>query len=107
MVNLQRVADRLSEEKDRVRDVIRTEFADKLAELERDVEALRSQLSSSKTLHRDEVSRLQRSKDEELDAIHKRVQEAIAKKVCFDTWLQTESFMTHITRPALAAPPPG
>ena len=68
-----------------MRDVIRTEFADRLAAEERELVALRAELGSSKSQHRDEVARLQRDKDEELDAIHRRVQEAIGKKASYGT----------------------
>ena len=80
MTEMRSITDRLTREKDRMRDVVRTEFAEKLASLEHDVETARAQLSEARAEHRSELSHLQRGKDEELDAIHTRVQEAIAKK---------------------------
>ncbi len=71
---------RLQMERDRVTEVVRAEFADHIALLERDLEAARRDHALAKASHRDELARIQAAKDAELDELHTRVRQTVTKK---------------------------
>ena len=74
------VATRLSQERENVTDIVRQEFEQALATAQHDSETLRKTLSDDHATHRAAVAALQAAKDQELDALHQRVQGAIAMK---------------------------
>lgn len=74
------VSSRLQRERDRMSDVIRLEFAERLAELEKEVESSRHQLREEKTARRDELQALEARKEAEVDELHAKVKRALEKK---------------------------
>ena len=76
----QAVSSRLQRERDRMSDVIRLEFAERLAELEKEVETARQELREEKTARRSEVQELEARKEAEVDELHGKVKRALAKK---------------------------
>lgn len=76
----QAVSSRLQRERDRMSDVIRLEFAERLAELEKEVESSRHQLREEKTARRDELQSLEARKEAEVDELHAKVKRALEKK---------------------------
>ncbi|KAL9956558.1 hypothetical protein ACROYT_G038050 [Oculina patagonica] len=77
---IDKVAKRLQEERGKVADIIRQEFADRLVTTDEDNKRLKTELSEMKARHRLEIERVTREKEQEMDEVHKRVKQAIAKK---------------------------
>ena len=67
-------------ERNKVADVIRVEFAEKLATTEAEIAQLRRELADTRSGHRGQLTEIQNAKDRELDVLHERVQTTIAKK---------------------------
>lgn len=80
MEDIDKVAKRLQEERGKVADIIRQEFADRLVTTDEDNKRLKTELSEMKARHRLEIERITREKEQEMDEVHKRVKQAIAKK---------------------------
>ncbi|KAK2557238.1 Centrosomal protein of 131 kDa [Acropora cervicornis] len=80
MEDIDKVAKRLQEERGKVADIIRQEFADRLVTTDEDNKRLKTELSELKARHRLEIERITREKEQEMDEVHKRVKQAIAKK---------------------------
>jgi len=80
LLDLQKLTERLQEERGKVTDIIRQEFADRLVALEEESKRLRTELSEEKARHRYDVDRVNKDKENELDEVHKRVKQAISKK---------------------------
>jgi 5-azacytidine-induced protein 1 len=74
------VGNRLSSERDRVTDIVRSEFSEKLASREAEVERARTELQTIKDKSYREVTELRNAKDLEFDRLHARVEAAVAKK---------------------------
>ena len=71
--------EKLNEERDHVSDVIRQEFADRIVAIEEENKRVKTEMSEMKARHRIELERvkadvevMQRSKDEEMEEVHKR-----------------------------------
>ncbi|KAJ7372675.1 hypothetical protein OS493_017948 [Desmophyllum pertusum] len=77
---IDKVAKRLQEERGKVADIIRQEFADRLVTTDEDNKRLKTEQSEMKARHRLEIERVTREKEHEMDEVHKRVKQAIAKK---------------------------
>lgn len=74
------VSAKLTAERDRLTEVIRSEFAERLATQEAELERARLAVQTQKDAAYREVTELRREKDTELDRLHERVEAAIAKK---------------------------
>ncbi|PFX32011.1 centrosomal protein of 131 kDa-like [Stylophora pistillata] len=77
---IDKVAKRLQEERGKVADIIRQEFADRLVTTDEDNKRLKTEVSEMKARHRLEIDRVTREKEQEMEEVHKRVRQAIAKK---------------------------
>lgn len=77
---IDKVAKRLQEERGKVADIIRQEFADRLVTTDEDNKRLKTEVSEMKARHRLEIERVTREKEQEMEEVHKRVRQAIAKK---------------------------
>ncbi|XP_048575628.1 centrosomal protein of 131 kDa isoform X2 [Nematostella vectensis] len=71
---------RLQEERGKVADIIRQEFADRLVTTDEDNKRLKTELSEMRARHRLELERITREKEEEMEQVHTRVKQAISKK---------------------------
>ncbi|XP_073245130.1 centrosomal protein of 131 kDa-like isoform X1 [Porites lutea] len=80
MEDIDKVTKRLQEERGKVADIIRQEFADRLVTTDEDNKRLKTELSEMKARHRLEIERVTREKEQEMEEVHKRVKQAIAKK---------------------------
>jgi len=72
--------DKLMQERERVSDVIREEFADRIVKAERDLERTRADKAEAEARHRNEYNDLKRSREEELAALNERVQRAVKQR---------------------------
>ncbi|XP_033095899.1 centrosomal protein of 131 kDa-like [Anneissia japonica] len=77
---LQQECDILSKERKNVQEVIRQEFADRLVATEEENRRLKNEMSEMRARHKLEIERIEKSKEEELEEVHKRVKQAIVKK---------------------------
>ncbi|XP_053392932.1 centrosomal protein of 131 kDa-like [Mercenaria mercenaria] len=84
---LQKLTDKMHKERDRVSDIIRQEFADRLVFTDEENKRIKTEISELKARQRieldkakDEIEDIKRQKDEEMDEVHKRVKQAIVKK---------------------------
>ncbi|KAK3610710.1 hypothetical protein CHS0354_028100 [Potamilus streckersoni] len=84
---LQELTDKMHRERDRVSDIIRQEFADRLVATDEENKRIKNEISELKARHRIEVNRakeemeeVKRNKDNEMEEVHKRVKQAIVKK---------------------------
>jgi len=80
LLDNRKLTTRLQEERGKVTDIIRQEFADRLVILEEESKRLRNELSEEKARHKFDVDKVTGAKEEELEEVHKRVKKAIAKK---------------------------
>ncbi|XP_061197331.1 centrosomal protein of 131 kDa-like [Saccostrea echinata] len=85
--NLQELTDKMHRERDRVSDIIRQEFADRLVATDEENKRVKNEMSEMKARHRIELDRckeqiedVRKQKDEEMEEVHKRVKQAIVKK---------------------------
>lgn len=85
--NLQELTDKMHRERDRVSDIIRQEFADRLVTTDEENKRVKNEMSEMKARHRIELDRckeqmedVRKQKDEEMEEVHKRVKQAIVKK---------------------------
>ncbi|KAL5019029.1 hypothetical protein ScPMuIL_004751 [Solemya velum] len=84
---LQKLTDKMHEERNRVSDIIRQEFADRLVTTEEENKRIKTEMSELRARHRIELDRskeqiedIKKQKEEELEEVHKRVKQAIIKK---------------------------
>lgn len=84
---LQKLTDKMHTERNRVSDIIRQEFADRLVFTEEENKRIKTEISELKARQRieldhakEEIEEIKRQKDEEMDEVHKRVKQAIVKK---------------------------
>ncbi|KAL3877372.1 hypothetical protein ACJMK2_035090 [Sinanodonta woodiana] len=84
---LQELTDKMHRERDRVSDIIRQEFADRLVATDEENKRIKNEISELKARHRIELNRakeemeeVKRNKDNEMEEVHKRVKQAIVKK---------------------------
>ena len=66
------VCDRLTKERNNVQEVIRQEFADRLVATEEENKRLKNEMSEMRARHKLELQRIQESKEEEMEEVHKR-----------------------------------
>ncbi|XP_028395235.1 centrosomal protein of 131 kDa-like [Dendronephthya gigantea] len=78
--DLNKLTKQLQEERGQVVDIIRQEFADRLVTTDEDNKRLKIEMSELRAKHRLEVERINNSKEEEMEEVHKRVKQAISKK---------------------------
>ncbi|XP_022092605.1 centrosomal protein of 131 kDa-like [Acanthaster planci] len=78
--DIKKICDRLTTERNNVQDVIRQEFADRLVATEEENKRVKNEMSEMRARHKLELSRIQESKEEEMEEVHKRVKQAIVKK---------------------------
>ncbi|KAK3090467.1 hypothetical protein FSP39_012118 [Pinctada imbricata] len=85
--DLQKLTDKMHRERDRVSDIIRQEFADRLVATEEENKRIKNDMSEMKARHRieldrskDDIEEVKRQKDQELEEVHQRVKQAIVKK---------------------------
>ena len=74
------ITSRLTSERDKVSDIVRVEFSDKLATAEAEVTQLRRTLSEARANHRGATADLQNEKERTLNELHEKVRLAIEKK---------------------------
>lgn len=74
------IASRLTAERDRVSDIVRVEFSDKLASAEAENVQIHKELEEARASHRDATANLQNEKERTLDELHEKVSLAISKK---------------------------
>ncbi|WAQ95629.1 CP131-like protein [Mya arenaria] len=84
---LQKLTDKMHKERDRVSDIIRQEFADRLVFTEEENKRIKNEMSELKARQRieldkakDEIEDIKKMKDDEMEEVHKRVKQAIVKK---------------------------
>lgn len=84
---LQKLTDKMHKERDRVSDIIRQEFADRLVFTDEENKRIKTEISELKARQRieldkakDEIEDIKKQKDEEMEEVHKRVKQAIVKK---------------------------
>ncbi|XP_071128289.1 centrosomal protein of 131 kDa-like [Mytilus edulis] len=87
IASLKKLTDKMHQERDRVSDIIRQEFADRLVTTDEENKRLKNGMSEMKARHRIELDRqkehieeIRKQKDEEMEEVHKRVKDAILKK---------------------------
>lgn len=78
--DVEKVTKRLQEERGKVSDIIRQEFADILVTTEEDNKRLKTDISEMRARHRLEIERITKEKEQEMEEVHKRVKQAISKK---------------------------
>ncbi|KAJ8318528.1 hypothetical protein KUTeg_003619 [Tegillarca granosa] len=85
--DLKKLTDKMHRERDRVSDIIRQEFADRIVTTEEENKRIKNEMSEMKARHRLELERgkeqmeeVKKQKDEEMEEVHKRVKLAIVKK---------------------------
>lgn len=76
----QAVSARLQRERDRMSDVIRVEFAERLAALEAEAETARGELREERSARRAEAQEHDAQRERELDELHAKVRGALEKK---------------------------
>ena len=74
------VVSRLTQERDRVTEVVRQEFVDKLVTTEEENKQLKHEISELRARHKLELERACNANEKELTAVHERVKQALAKK---------------------------
>uniref|UniRef100_A0A8C5RA00 Centrosomal protein 131 n=1 Tax=Leptobrachium leishanense TaxID=445787 RepID=A0A8C5RA00_9ANUR len=70
--DIQKITERLNQERKSLSDVIRQEFAERLVLIEDENRRLKIESSESQARHRLELERISREKEEELEEVHKR-----------------------------------
>ena len=85
--SLKKLTDKMHQERDRVSDIIRQEFADRLVTTDEENKRLKNDMSEMKARHRieldrqkDHIEEIRKQKDEEMEEVHRRVKDAIVKK---------------------------
>ncbi|KAJ8038079.1 hypothetical protein HOLleu_19055 [Holothuria leucospilota] len=78
--DIKKVCSRLTSERNNVQEVIRQEFADRLVATEEENKRLKNEMSEMRARHKLEISRIETSKEEEMEEVHRRVKQAISKK---------------------------
>merc|ERR1711879_1047604 len=76
----QQQLNRLTAQKDQVRDIVRDEFSERLVMLEDENGRLKREASEGRARHKLELQTTKSQHDEELKAIQERVKAAIARK---------------------------
>ncbi|XP_069125158.1 centrosomal protein of 131 kDa-like [Argopecten irradians] len=87
IAQLQQLTDKMHKERDRVSDIIRQEFADRLVTTDEENRRIKNEMSEMKARHRieldrakDQIEEVKKRKDDEMEEVHKRVKQAIVKK---------------------------
>ncbi|XP_068269268.1 centrosomal protein of 131 kDa isoform X4 [Nyctibius grandis] len=75
-----KVRDQLAQERSSLPEVIRQEFADRLAGTEEENKRLKAEMAEMRAQQRLELDRVAREKDRELEEVHRRVKTAVARK---------------------------
>ncbi|XP_078609670.1 centrosomal protein of 131 kDa-like [Branchiostoma floridae x Branchiostoma japonicum] len=78
--DINKVKDRLTQERNKMSEVIRQEFADRLVATEEENRRVKNEMSEMRARHKMELDRITREKEEEMEEVHKRVKSAIVKK---------------------------
>ncbi|KAL5258826.1 hypothetical protein ACHWQZ_G009330 [Mnemiopsis leidyi] len=78
--DLEKFSGRLKGERDKVEEVIRGEFSERLVTLEEDNKNLKSELVECKTRHKLEVERQKRLHEDEMTEVQNRIKSAFAKR---------------------------
>ncbi|CAK8678836.1 unnamed protein product [Clavelina lepadiformis] len=79
-LDMEKIKNKLVEERSHVSDVIRQEFADRLVVTDEENKRMKTELSELRARQRLELERINNEKEEELAEVHKRVRHAIVKK---------------------------
>ncbi|KAL4239667.1 hypothetical protein ACF0H5_000473 [Mactra antiquata] len=84
---LQKLTDKMHKERDRVSDIIRQEFADRLVFTDEENKRIKTEMSELKARQRielekskDDIETIKRQKNEEIEEVHERVKQALVKK---------------------------
>ncbi|NXI89394.1 CP131 protein, partial [Psophia crepitans] len=77
---IQKVRDQLAQERSSLAEVIRQEFADRLAGTEEENKRLKAEMAEMRTRQRLELDRVVREKDKDLEEVHRRVKTAVLRK---------------------------
>lgn len=80
ILDMKKIKDKLVEERGKVTEVIRDEFAERLVHTEEENKRMKSEVAQMRARHRLELDRVSQEKEEELAEVHKRVKAAIVKK---------------------------
>ncbi|KAK6170509.1 hypothetical protein SNE40_018889 [Patella caerulea] len=87
IADTKKLIEKLQEERGKVSDIIRQEFADRIVTTEEENKRIKNDISELRAKHRIEIEKtknlseeIRKQKDEELDEVHKRVKQAILKK---------------------------
>lgn len=80
IIDVKKLTDQLQNERGKVTDIVRQEFADRLVTTEEDNKRLRTDIHELKARQRLELERVVKEKEEEMEEVHKRVKMAISKK---------------------------
>ncbi|XP_030840141.1 centrosomal protein of 131 kDa isoform X2 [Strongylocentrotus purpuratus] len=80
VAEVNKVCERLTKERKNVEEVVRQEFADRLVAVDDENKRVKNEISEMRARHKLELTRIQESKEEEMEEVHKRVKQAIAKK---------------------------
>ncbi|XP_021358763.1 centrosomal protein of 131 kDa-like [Mizuhopecten yessoensis] len=87
IAQLQQLTDKMHKERDRVSDIIRQEFADRLVTTDEENRRIKNEMSEMKARHRieldrskDQIEEVKKLKDDEMEQVHNRVKQAIVKK---------------------------
>ncbi|XP_078691966.1 centrosomal protein of 131 kDa-like [Branchiostoma floridae x Branchiostoma belcheri] len=78
--DINKVKERLTQERNNMSEVIRQEFADRLVATEEENRRVKNEISEMRARHKMELDRITREKEEEMEEVHKRVKSAIVKK---------------------------
>ncbi|XP_066293238.1 centrosomal protein of 131 kDa-like [Branchiostoma lanceolatum] len=78
--DINKVKERLTQERNNMSEVIRQEFADRLVATEEENRRVKNEMSEMRARHKMELDRITREKEEEMEEVHKRVKSAIVKK---------------------------
>ncbi|XP_031573058.1 centrosomal protein of 131 kDa-like [Actinia tenebrosa] len=78
--DVEKVLSKLQEERGKVADIIRQEFADRLITTEEDNKRLKTEVSEMRARHRLDTDRITREKEQEMEQLHQRVKQAISRK---------------------------
>lgn len=74
------VVSRLTQERDRVTEVVRQEFVDKLVVTEGENKQLKLEIGELRARHKLDLEQANKANERELAAVHERVKQALAKK---------------------------
>ncbi|KAI8797479.1 centrosomal protein of 131 kDa [Biomphalaria glabrata] len=87
ILDTKKLLEKMNSERSHVSDIIRQEFADRIVATDEENKRIKHEISELRARHRIDLEKaqrdyeeLQRSKDQELEEVHKRVKQAIVKK---------------------------